>query len=107
LGLFFDTGTTGSRQANPVFGPIGQINPQLCLAPPDRFLVQSRHLADQACATMTAPIGFNRRIPAPLLFIKSAHDHIDLMMDYFLTMIFFSLADLTLTLMKWFSTQLF
>ncbi len=56
---------------------------------------------------MTMPVGFNSRIPAPLLLIQPAHHHVDLMMQYFLGVLAFTLTNLAFALVYWFAVQLY
>jgi hypothetical protein len=98
LGLFFNRRTPCSRQSYAIIGPVNQVKRQLFLTTTDGFLVESCDLADK-CQTSVAPsIGFNGRVPSTLLLVKTAHNHIDLMMKLFLTLVFFAPTNPALTL---------
>jgi hypothetical protein len=63
---------------------------------PDGFFVQPADLGQQAIATIPNPLGLDRRIPAPLLFIETTQEGIDLTMALLIWVVPSLLASRTL-----------
>jgi hypothetical protein len=52
-------------------------------------------------------IGFNSRIPSPLLLIQPTHHQVDLMMQYLIGVLAFTPTNLAFALVYWFAAQLY
>jgi hypothetical protein len=98
-GFFFYAGASCTGQAHAVGGTVGEFFFEFSHAAPDGSLAQAGDLGDELNAAVAVAFGFEGGIPATLLFIGTAEDEIDLVMDYFVGVIGLALADRACTLM--------
>jgi hypothetical protein len=78
--------------ANPVRWTIGQGRGHFFASAPDRFLVHTGNLGQQAVAAMPDPGGFHGHIPAALSFVEATEQQIHLLVQQSLRMVAFPTA---------------
>ena len=77
-----------------------QVQRQFLTTTADGLLVQSHDLGDKTDPAMTVTLGFDRRIPTPLLLVQTTGQHVDLMVQFSVRMVLPTLTSGALTLMN-------